>query len=211
MILGIRACKRPNLQQQRTELTQQKLLRSAEKIFTRDGFDAAKIEEIAADAGYSRGAFYANFESKEDLFMVLVESGLKGRLEEVHKAMSQNSDPEKKLTVMVQTFRKQMQARPWTLLMLEFKLFVWRHPKLKTKLGGLHTRLVSIGEGIFQEICSGFNCKPPVSVAALALGFGALAQGLDLERLLEVHNVSEEETEIVLRRYLDAMLGRVRP
>ncbi len=55
--------------QERTEITRARLIQSAEKIFARDGFEAAKLEEIAADAGYTRGAFYANFDSKEDLFL----------------------------------------------------------------------------------------------------------------------------------------------
>ena len=63
----------PNKHQIRTEQTTGKLLRSAMKIFVRDGFKAARLEEIAKDAGYTRGAFYAHFESKEDLFLALLE------------------------------------------------------------------------------------------------------------------------------------------
>ena len=59
--------------QERTDVTRARLIRAAEKIFARDGFEAAKLEEIAAEAGYTRGAFYANFESKEDLFFALLE------------------------------------------------------------------------------------------------------------------------------------------
>ena len=57
--------------QERAEVTRARLIQAAEKIFARDGFEAAKLEEIAADAGYTRGAFYANFDSKEDLFLAL--------------------------------------------------------------------------------------------------------------------------------------------
>src|SRR6516164_38206 len=66
--------------QERTEITRARLIQSAEKVFARDGFEAAKLEEIAADAGYTRGAFYANFDSKEDLFFALLEREVETRI-----------------------------------------------------------------------------------------------------------------------------------
>src|SRR5262252_2183954 len=73
--------------QERTEITRARLIQSAEKIFARDGFEAAKLEEIAADAGYTRGAFYANFDSKEDLFVALLECEIGSRIGALKKEM----------------------------------------------------------------------------------------------------------------------------
>jgi AcrR family transcriptional regulator len=47
-------------------------LLAAEQTFARDGYEAARLEDIAARAGYTRGAFYANFASKEDIFFALL-------------------------------------------------------------------------------------------------------------------------------------------
>src|ERR1700730_12380999 len=54
------------------EQTTQRLLDSAEKLIARKGLDGASVEKIAAAAGYSRGAFYSNFKSKDDLFIELL-------------------------------------------------------------------------------------------------------------------------------------------
>ena len=62
------------------EITRARLIQSAEKVFARDGFEAAKLEEIATDAGYTRGAVYANFDSKEDLFFALLEREISSRI-----------------------------------------------------------------------------------------------------------------------------------
>jgi AcrR family transcriptional regulator len=62
-----------NKHQQKTEATRRKLLEAALQVFSRDGFEAARIEDIAAESGYTRGAFYANFDTKEDLFFALLE------------------------------------------------------------------------------------------------------------------------------------------
>src|ERR1700724_912969 len=53
--------------------TRAALLDTAAMIFGRRGFYGAAVEEIAEEAGCSKGAVYSNFESKEDLFMTLLE------------------------------------------------------------------------------------------------------------------------------------------
>jgi AcrR family transcriptional regulator len=52
-------------QAMRTEATRAKLVRAAYGVFIKDGFAGASIDDVAEKAGYSRGAFYANFEDKE--------------------------------------------------------------------------------------------------------------------------------------------------
>ena len=79
--------------QERTDITRARFLQAAEKIFARDGFEAAKLEEIAAEAGYTRGAFYANFDSKEDLFLALLEREITTRIENVRKHVAKYRSP----------------------------------------------------------------------------------------------------------------------
>ena len=50
------------------DLTRQKIVRSARRLFNRHGFDAVSIDEVMADAGLTRGSFYSYFESKGDLY-----------------------------------------------------------------------------------------------------------------------------------------------
>src|ERR1700756_4882956 len=54
------------------ELTTARLLEAAQKLIAKKGLDAASVENITAAAGYSRGAFYSNFSSKDDLFIELL-------------------------------------------------------------------------------------------------------------------------------------------
>src|SRR3954466_1643678 len=49
------------------------LLRAAEAVFVERGLSAAKVEDITARAGVSKGAFYLHFESKDDCFRQIVE------------------------------------------------------------------------------------------------------------------------------------------
>jgi AcrR family transcriptional regulator len=53
--------------------TRQRLLDAAERVFLRRGLQGSSVEEIAAEAGFTRGAFYSNFNSKNELFVELLQ------------------------------------------------------------------------------------------------------------------------------------------
>src|ERR1700744_4478518 len=64
----------PFQRQPRGILTRSELIRSARHIFARDGFEHARIEDIAMRARKTRGAFYDNFEDKDDVFLAIFEA-----------------------------------------------------------------------------------------------------------------------------------------
>ncbi|MGZ6777673.1 MAG: TetR/AcrR family transcriptional regulator [Mycobacterium sp.] len=59
--------------ERRLEHTRTLLLDAAQEIFARKGFSAAALEDIADAAGYTRGAIYAHFGGKEELFLAVIE------------------------------------------------------------------------------------------------------------------------------------------
>src|ERR1019366_3633412 len=67
---------RASTQAMRTEATRAKLVNAAYNVFIKDGFSEAAIDAICRGAGYSRGAFYANFENKDDLFLAVYDRQL---------------------------------------------------------------------------------------------------------------------------------------
>lgn len=56
------------------EQSRERILKSAVRLFTRRGFDNTSIDEVMADAGLTRGAFYAHFKSKQDLYAQAIAS-----------------------------------------------------------------------------------------------------------------------------------------
>lgn len=55
------------------KITEQSLLKSAMKLFLRDGFSNVSIAQIAADSNLTRGAFYWHFTSKDDILLKILE------------------------------------------------------------------------------------------------------------------------------------------
>ena len=65
---------------ERKARTREGLIAQAHRVFLRRGFQAATLEEIAAEAGVTKGAVYSNFESKADLFMAVLDGRTRDRL-----------------------------------------------------------------------------------------------------------------------------------
>jgi AcrR family transcriptional regulator len=192
--------------QERSDATRARLIRAAEKIFARDGFEAAKLEEIAAEAGYTRGAFYANFESKEDLFLALLEREISSRINTVERMTRSIQDHEAKLLAFREFFLTICQERRWSLLALEFKLFALRHPEVKARLAAMNRRLVKPKIGILRDIMEGTGRKLPIAPTAVAMSLSAVTNALSLEHMLDRTIMPEAALKQILQNYFDSML-----
>ena len=195
----------PSRQQGRTEITRARLIQSAEKVFARDGFEAAKLEQIAADAGYTRGAFYANFDSKEDLFFALLEKEIGSRIANLEKEMDKVREPEAKLKAMRNFFLSKALDRRWCLLALEFKLFAVRHPEVKQRLAAMHRRFVGPRVGFLEEVMSGMGREPPASAYATGVSMAALGNMLALEHMLDPAMMPEGDVRGIMSNFIDSL------
>jgi AcrR family transcriptional regulator len=123
-----------NKHELKTKETRELLLHAAEKIFVRDGYEGAELGEIASLAGRTKGAIYAQFKSKEDIFLALIEKrGLNYRAQMLER-LAKSKSVEQNLEALRQFYLELSEDRAWALLMLEFKLFAIRHPEAKKRL-----------------------------------------------------------------------------
>src|ERR1700712_5679119 len=79
---------------QRQEHTRSCLLEAAGRVFARRGLSQASVDEVAADAGFTKGAVYANFGSKEELFLEMLDVRFARRLADMDRALSTDQPPE---------------------------------------------------------------------------------------------------------------------
>ena len=194
-------------QQVRTAATRRRLLAASEKIFARDGFEAARLEDIASLAGYTRGAFYANFKSKEDIFFALLEHWVSRRLSEVESLLAQRESPAKRLRALREHYAHITQDRRLALLSLEFKLFAIRHPEAHARLRARQRRIRHSGASLLQRLAKITGRTLPISSTAAATGLGALANALLLEHLVDQTTLTEQDMSHLLGVFFDAVLG----
>jgi AcrR family transcriptional regulator len=122
----------------RSERTRTALLSAAEKVFARDGFEASRIEDIAAEANRSRGAFYANFASKTELFLALRSRATRRRARELKERIDQAGSEQARYDAVIRYLLEQICDSQTLLLQIEFKLFALRHPDLLPELSEKH-------------------------------------------------------------------------
>jgi AcrR family transcriptional regulator len=119
----------------RRHKTREKLLQAAYEVFAEAGVHAASVEMITERAGFTRGAFYSNFDSKEELFFALAEREMLKRFAKVQFGIdsilpgvdvSQNFEILTFGKLIADFLALQMDDRRWTLMQSEFRLNAMR-------------------------------------------------------------------------------------
>jgi AcrR family transcriptional regulator len=196
----------PNKHQLRTEATRRKLLNSAHRVFARDGFEAARIEDIAAGTGFTRGAFYAHFKSKEDVFFALLEQQVKEHVQNIRALLEPCSSVEERVQTMRNYYLARVADRQWVMLVLEYKLFAVRHPNLRAKLAQKHRRIRS---SLHLDLIPGVlptKLQANSEYEQLRTALEATLSGLVLEHAYDPKRISGEQVISVLRRVFDMLV-----
>jgi AcrR family transcriptional regulator len=125
-------------QQLRSATTRKALLDAAFCIFVRDGFEASRIEDIAAEAGRSRGAFYVNFANKAEAFLALREQQFLKHEARFQEQLQGQATREEQRQAVEEHVVELVLDKSYILLELEFKLFVIRHPRMLKRAAQKH-------------------------------------------------------------------------
>src|SRR6516225_6093976 len=75
-------------------MTREHLLQAAAVVFARDGFHGASLDDVAATAGFTKGAVYSNFKSKEDLFLAVLDERIERQLAAVTGVVGDGTRPQ---------------------------------------------------------------------------------------------------------------------
>jgi len=188
-----------NKHQQKTEETRRRLLLSARKVFARDGFEAARLEDISQEAGHTRGAFYAHFRSKEDLFFALLEQQAYEHQSAMQRLLSPLRESKEKWQALCDYYVAKAGDRRWSLLMLEFKLYAVRHPKIREKLAKTHRAIRQAFRHEIEGLLPGHLRGNSQQESTLPAVLEALLHGLILEHAYDSATLKQEEVEGVLR------------
>jgi AcrR family transcriptional regulator len=196
-----------NKPQQRTETTRRKLVKAGMRVFARDGIEAARIEDIAAEAGHTRGAFYANFKTKEDLFFALLEQESVRRLTELREILASRPSQESRMKALRQYYLERGGDRQWVMLMLEFKLYALRHSRIRAKLAATHRQIrSSLSYTFLGDLFPLMNQSGSEGKEVAKVMLEVTLSGLVLERAYDPKRISERQMQQILGRVFDVFL-----
>ena len=197
-----------NKHEQRTRETRALLLQAAETIFARDGYEGAELGEIAALAGRTKGAIYAQFRSKEDIFLVLIEERTRVHRLEMEKVLAKSTTVDDNIAAVRNFYLELAEDQTWSLLILEFKLFAIRHPELKKRVQSLYAGLLSRKDEkrIAEIIGPAAAGKDAISRVIAIQTLQPVISALALEAQLETNFSDKKVVETVANRIFDALL-----
>lgn len=165
--------------------TRSALLSSAAKLICRKGITEASVDDVAAGAGYTKGAFYANFKSKEEMFLVMLDEAYADELARLESSLPGDEHVEE-VRQSAEDFIRFVRADPeWPRLYFEFVVYAARNPGFREELA---TRNRAMRERIAEVIrnwTAGFEGEPPFPYEDIATMLFCLADGFLIQQLVE--------------------------
>jgi AcrR family transcriptional regulator len=169
------------------------LLAAALRVFAERGYREAGVDEIAATAGYSKGALYWHFSGKEDLLQALLEERIDAPMREL-VALLESAPPDRDMSVEAsrEFARKLTEQRDAVLLEREYWSLAIRDPALRTRYADrqaeLRTSLAAALEARARHLGTP-GLMPAQDLARIVM---SIIAGLTVDELVEPGSVAPE-------------------
>jgi AcrR family transcriptional regulator len=191
----------------KTKETRELLLRAAEQIFVRDGYERAELGEIARLAGRTKGAIYAQFKNKEDVFIALVQDHALRRRAIMRIFMQHSSTVEGNIDAFRKYFLNFATDDTWGFLLLEFRLYSVRNPGSKELLRKVYENILPENEEETYSSLLGPASKDKQAISrtlAVHTGFSMLT-ALQLECKFDPDTVDSNAVRNLASRLFDML------
>jgi AcrR family transcriptional regulator len=182
--------------------TRDELIQAADRLFTSAGFHAASVDAVADAAGYTKGAVYSNFESKEDLFFAVYERRVNRRVRETEAVLASGETAYAGVKRLIAELEHRKDDG-WLAVFFEFWAHVLRHPELRERFVEQHRRGMEPIVAAHRRIADERGEPLPDDAAKLATARFAMQTGLQLERLTQPDLIDEGLGMRMLRLEMD--------
>jgi AcrR family transcriptional regulator len=190
----------------RRRATRERVLEAASEVFAERGFHGATVEDICERAGFTRGAFYSNFSSKDDLVLELSRRHAEDPVERIRRASKrEHASAEDVLRDVLTAMADDTQSKErWLVLTTEFTLHAIRDATARRAWAAQQRRVRDELVAVVDEAVSRQGLTLPLPTELFVLAAIALAQGTLTQRLVEPRSLSVGQLE---RTVLPILLG----
>jgi AcrR family transcriptional regulator len=192
---------------ERQARTRSELIDAAEDLFSANGFHPTSLDAVADAAGYTKGAVYSNFSSKEDLFFAVYERRVDRYLEDVAPRLAGADDvKEGVLGVIADAAARRAHDDGWLAVFFEFWTHVLRHPEHRARFAAIHSRGADPFVSALERFAAEREIELPLEARELAVSFFAMGNGLSLEQLTQP-DVVDPRVAVGVQRLIFDLLG----
>jgi AcrR family transcriptional regulator len=190
--------------------TAQRLLAAARKLVAKRGLSDTSLEDIAEEAGYTRGAFYSNFSSKGDLFIELLRRDHEATNAQL-RALRDDSFQLDHIQQRIQGICTQMYSTNESFMIwTEARMLGARDAKFRVELDALlvekRAEVAELVECFYRRA----GIASPLAPPTLAMGFSSLFEGVKLTMLSSPGKLTSEDAESVLRLFVESLMHPAR-
>jgi AcrR family transcriptional regulator len=171
-----------------------RVLAAATEVFLERGFRGASLEEIAAVAGFSKGAVYSNFEDKDALFLALLDEEFAWRLDQLRAAIEEApDDPRAGAAIVGRRMTEALAAhQDLHVLFVEFRVHADRSPRTRRAFAERRWQIRETLAAAVAAYAERAGAELTMPADHLATALLAFTNGLALERLGQQDEVPDE-------------------
>jgi AcrR family transcriptional regulator len=190
----------PLTQERRRQLTREHLLAAAAQVFAERGFHGATLDEVARVAGFSKGAVYSNFESKDDLFLALFKAGYEHEMARLVATLEASEvPPADRLSDFVSLIQDESREAPTSpLLHLEFWLYAARNPEARARLAAIDDEAVAASADLLRTLREEEDMEPLEDPERVARVIEVLFRGISLLRIMQPEVVDDRLLKVAI-------------
>jgi AcrR family transcriptional regulator len=177
---------------ERKARTRAQLLAAAARVYSRRGFDSATLDEVAEDAGYTKGAVYDHFGSKENLLLALLDEHLAVQIAEQVALFDPAKDTAERPRAGSDRWMRELKQDPDVFrLFVELWVHAQRDERLRRRLVGGLNALRSTFRGFAAERSASAAAAAPSEAASVQFAniMLALATGIGMIELVDPDSV----------------------
>ena len=175
----------PLTRREKQQRTRNSLLKAAAQIFCQHGLEGASVDQVAQTAGYTKGAFYANFKSKEELFLVMLDERFSRELYRLDRTLAGTEEPHDEARAAAADFIHLASGEDWPRLYFQFVAHAARdddfRQELATRQQAMRDRLTEI----FRRWKQGSETPPPLPLEQITAMIYFMADGFLVDRMIE--------------------------
>jgi AcrR family transcriptional regulator len=143
------------------------------------------VDQIAQAAGYTKGAFYANFTSKEELFLVMLDERFANELARIDQALSGAQEPHAEARAAAADFIHFAGDEVWPQLYFQFVAHAARHDEFRQELAARQQAMRERLTETFKRWKQGFETEPPLPLEDITAMIYFMADGFLVDRMIE--------------------------
>ncbi|MGD0927965.1 MAG: helix-turn-helix domain-containing protein [Streptosporangiaceae bacterium] len=183
------------------------LLAAALRVFLARGYHAATLEQIADEAGFSKGVVYSRFASKADMFLALLTARIDERAMQNASAAGQPASPGDLAGLLDLAWLAERAAPGWRLLVTEFRVHAARDPELSRRYAAAHARTVDGLTSVVASLAERNGHALALPARQLAELLLAIETGITLEQLARPQAAGFPELPAVLSQLAALLAG----